>query len=98
MQLVPLYSLVRTCMTTLSSKIVNRCKREMAEICVKAVMVGPGLEELGLCTAVVYSCCIQLLYTAVVYSCCIQLSYTAVVQLLYTAVVQLLYTAVAFVS
>ena len=30
--------LIRTCMTTLSSKIVNRCKREMAEICVKAVM------------------------------------------------------------
>eukprot|EP00958_Prasinococcus_capsulatus_P016401 scaffold1809_cov386-Prasinococcus_capsulatus_cf.AAC.30 len=30
--------LVKTCMTTLSSKIVGRCKRKMAEICVKAVL------------------------------------------------------------
>ena len=37
--------LVRTCMTTLSSKIVNRCKREMAEICVKAVMAVADLER-----------------------------------------------------
>ena len=29
--------LIQTCMTTLSSKIVGRCKREMAEMCVKAV-------------------------------------------------------------
>lgn len=32
------------CMTTLSSKIVNRCKREMVEICVKVVMVVVDLE------------------------------------------------------
>ena len=37
--------LVRTCMTTLSSKIVNRCKREMAEICVKAVMAVADMER-----------------------------------------------------
>jgi hypothetical protein len=37
--------LVRTCMTTLSSKIVNRCKREMAEICVQAVMAVADLER-----------------------------------------------------
>ena len=36
--------LVNTCMTTLSSKIVNRCKREMAEYCVKAVMAVADLE------------------------------------------------------
>merc|ERR1719311_1403832 len=32
-------------MTTLSSKIVNRCKREMAEYCVKAVMAVADLER-----------------------------------------------------
>ena len=32
-------------MTTLSSKIVNRCKREMAEICVKAVMAVADFER-----------------------------------------------------
>ena len=37
--------LVQTCCTTLSSKIVNRCKREMAEICVKAVMSVADLER-----------------------------------------------------
>ena len=37
--------LIRTCMTTLSSKIVNRCKREMAEICVKAVMAVADFER-----------------------------------------------------
>ena len=37
--------LVQTCCTTLSSKIVNRCKREMAEICVKAVMGVADLER-----------------------------------------------------
>ena len=37
--------LVRTCMTTLSSKIVNRCKREMAEICVKAVMAVADMDR-----------------------------------------------------
>ena len=37
--------LVKTCMTTLSSKIVNRSKREMAEICVKAVMAVADLER-----------------------------------------------------
>jgi len=37
--------LVNTCMTTLSSKIVNRCKREMAEYCVKAVMAVADLER-----------------------------------------------------
>jgi T-complex protein 1 subunit epsilon len=37
--------LVETCMTTLSSKIVNRCKREMAEICVKAVMAVADFER-----------------------------------------------------
>lgn len=30
--------LVKTCMTTLSSKIVGRCKRQLAEVCVKAVL------------------------------------------------------------
>ena len=30
--------LVKTCMTTLSSKIVGRCKRQFAEICVRAVL------------------------------------------------------------
>ncbi|KAG5240746.1 hypothetical protein OIU78_007442 [Salix suchowensis] len=37
--------LVRTCMTTLSSKIVNRCKRSLAEIAVKAVMAVADLER-----------------------------------------------------
>ena len=37
--------LIRTCMTTLSSKIVNRCKREMAEICVNAVMAVADFER-----------------------------------------------------
>jgi T-complex protein 1 subunit epsilon len=37
--------LVQTCMTTLSSKIVNRCKRSLAEIAVKAVMSVADLER-----------------------------------------------------
>ncbi|KAJ3683165.1 hypothetical protein LUZ60_013392 [Juncus effusus] len=37
--------LVRTCMTTLSSKIVNRCKRTLAEIAVKAVLSVADLER-----------------------------------------------------
>lgn len=38
-------SLIRTCMTTLSSKIVGRLKRHMAEICVKAVLSVADLER-----------------------------------------------------
>ncbi|KAJ8639599.1 hypothetical protein MRB53_016293 [Persea americana] len=38
-------SLVQTCMTTLSSKIVNRCKRVLAEIAVKAVLAVADLER-----------------------------------------------------
>ncbi|KAI4336648.1 hypothetical protein L6164_015147 [Bauhinia variegata] len=37
--------LVQTCMTTLSSKIVNRCKRNLAEIAVKAVLAVADLER-----------------------------------------------------
>eukprot|EP00249_Psilotum_nudum_P008751 c21487_g1_i1 orf=361-1968(-) len=37
--------LVQTCMTTLSSKIVNRCKRMLAEIAVKAVLAVADLER-----------------------------------------------------
>mmetsp|Transcript_36731 Transcript_36731/g.108309 ORF Transcript_36731/g.108309 Transcript_36731/m.108309 type:complete len:536 (-) Transcript_36731:723-2330(-) len=37
--------LIKTCMTTLSSKIVGRLKRNMAEICVKAVMAVADLER-----------------------------------------------------
>uniref|UniRef100_A0A061S116 T-complex protein 1 subunit epsilon n=1 Tax=Tetraselmis sp. GSL018 TaxID=582737 RepID=A0A061S116_9CHLO len=37
--------LVKTCMTTLSSKIVTRCKREIAEICVRAVLSVADLER-----------------------------------------------------
>eukprot|EP00192_Tetraselmis_astigmatica_P002840 CAMPEP_0117669268 /NCGR_PEP_ID=MMETSP0804-20121206/12031_1 /TAXON_ID=1074897 /ORGANISM="Tetraselmis astigmatica, Strain CCMP880" /LENGTH=556 /DNA_ID=CAMNT_0005477293 /DNA_START=50 /DNA_END=1718 /DNA_ORIENTATION=- len=37
--------LVKTCMTTLSSKIVTRCKREMAEVCVKAVLSVADLDR-----------------------------------------------------
>lgn len=37
--------LVRTCMTTLSSKIVGRCKQKFAEICVKAVLAVADLER-----------------------------------------------------
>jgi len=37
--------LVQTCMTTLSSKVVGRLKREMAEICVKAVLAVADLER-----------------------------------------------------
>ncbi|KAG8493083.1 hypothetical protein CXB51_010414 [Gossypium anomalum] len=37
--------LVQTCMTTLSSKIVNRCKRALAEISVKAVLSVADLER-----------------------------------------------------
>ncbi|KAF9604363.1 hypothetical protein IFM89_006370 [Coptis chinensis] len=37
--------LVQTCMTTLSSKIVNRCKRPLAEIAVKAVVAVADLER-----------------------------------------------------
>ena len=35
--------LVATCATTLSSKIVGRCKRDMAEMCVKAVLAVADL-------------------------------------------------------
>uniref|UniRef100_A0A383W8E2 T-complex protein 1 subunit epsilon n=1 Tax=Tetradesmus obliquus TaxID=3088 RepID=A0A383W8E2_TETOB len=35
--------LVQTCMTTLSSKVVGRLKRQMAEICVKAVLAVADL-------------------------------------------------------
>jgi T-complex protein 1 subunit epsilon len=37
--------LVQTCITTLSSKIVSRCKRKMAEICVDAVTSVADLER-----------------------------------------------------
>ncbi|XP_066393032.1 T-complex protein 1 subunit epsilon-like isoform X2 [Miscanthus floridulus] len=37
--------LVQTCMTTLSSKIVNRCKQALAEIAVKAVLAVADLER-----------------------------------------------------
>ena len=37
--------LVSTCMTTLSSKIVGRCKREMAQMCVDAVLAVADLER-----------------------------------------------------
>lgn len=37
--------LVQTCMTTLSSKIVGRCKRSMAEMCVQAVLGVADLER-----------------------------------------------------
>ncbi|KAL5760038.1 hypothetical protein ACOSQ2_018876 [Xanthoceras sorbifolium] len=37
--------LVQTCMTTLNSKIVNRCKRSLAEIAVKAVLAVADLER-----------------------------------------------------
>eukprot|EP00270_Netrium_digitus_P019499 TRINITY_DN769_c0_g1_i1.p1 TRINITY_DN769_c0_g1~~TRINITY_DN769_c0_g1_i1.p1 ORF type:complete len:537 (-),score=153.30 TRINITY_DN769_c0_g1_i1:335-1945(-) len=37
--------LVQTCMTTLSSKIVGRCKRMLAEIAVKAVLAVADLER-----------------------------------------------------
>ncbi|KAH7446013.1 hypothetical protein KP509_01G032800 [Ceratopteris richardii] len=37
--------LVQTCMTTLSSKIVSRCKRKLAEIAVKAVLAVADLER-----------------------------------------------------
>ncbi len=37
--------LVQTCMTTLSSKIVGRCKRALAEIAVKAVLAVADLER-----------------------------------------------------
>eukprot|EP00877_Chromochloris_zofingiensis_P009354 jgi/Chrzof1/4672/Cz14g22090.t1 len=37
--------LVQTCMTTLSSKVVGRLKRPMAEICVKAVLDVADLER-----------------------------------------------------
>lgn len=37
--------LIQTCMTTLSSKIVGRCKREMAEMCVKAVTAVADLDH-----------------------------------------------------
>mmetsp|Transcript_46572 Transcript_46572/g.149564 ORF Transcript_46572/g.149564 Transcript_46572/m.149564 type:complete len:363 (+) Transcript_46572:3-1091(+) len=37
--------LIQTCMTTLSSKIVGRCKRDMAEMCVNAVMAVADLER-----------------------------------------------------
>ena len=37
--------LVKTCMTTLSSKIVGRDKRRLAEICVKAVLAVTDIER-----------------------------------------------------
>ncbi|GAQ82284.1 TCP-1/cpn60 chaperonin family protein [Klebsormidium nitens] len=37
--------LIQTCMTTLSSKIVGRCKRTLAEIAVKAVVAVADLER-----------------------------------------------------
>jgi chaperonin GroEL (HSP60 family) len=37
--------LIRTCMTTLSSKVVGRLKRPMAEMCVKAVLSVADLER-----------------------------------------------------
>ncbi|RZR93958.1 hypothetical protein BHM03_00022547 [Ensete ventricosum] len=37
--------LVQTCMTTLSSKLVNRCKRALAEIAFKAVLAVADLER-----------------------------------------------------
>ncbi|KIZ07243.1 T-complex protein 1 subunit epsilon [Monoraphidium neglectum] len=37
--------LVQTCMTTLSSKVVGRLKRPMAEMCVKAVLAVADLER-----------------------------------------------------
>mmetsp|Transcript_24196 Transcript_24196/g.29343 ORF Transcript_24196/g.29343 Transcript_24196/m.29343 type:complete len:537 (-) Transcript_24196:464-2074(-) len=37
--------LVNTCMTTLSSKIVGRCKKEMAKMCVEAVLAVADLER-----------------------------------------------------
>lgn len=37
--------LVKTCMTTLSSKIVGRCKRMLAEMCVKAVVDVADIER-----------------------------------------------------
>jgi len=37
--------LVQTCMTTLNSKIIGRCKRSMAEMCVKAVLAVADLER-----------------------------------------------------
>lgn len=37
--------LVKTCMTTLSSKVVGRLKRQMAEMCVRAVLAVADLER-----------------------------------------------------
>ena len=37
--------LIQTCMTTLSSKIVGRCKRAMAEMCVEAVLSVADLDR-----------------------------------------------------
>eukprot|EP00241_Pyramimonas_parkeae_P002611 CAMPEP_0114244756 /NCGR_PEP_ID=MMETSP0058-20121206/11515_1 /TAXON_ID=36894 /ORGANISM="Pyramimonas parkeae, CCMP726" /LENGTH=522 /DNA_ID=CAMNT_0001357729 /DNA_START=105 /DNA_END=1673 /DNA_ORIENTATION=+ len=37
--------LVQTCMTTLSSKIVGRCKKDLADMCVKAVLAVADLER-----------------------------------------------------
>jgi T-complex protein 1 subunit epsilon len=37
--------LIKTCMTTLSSKIVGRCKRRMAEMCVSAVLSVADLDR-----------------------------------------------------
>ncbi|CAM6128608.1 unnamed protein product [Calypogeia fissa] len=37
--------LIQTCMTTLSSKIVGRCKRALVEIAVKAVLAVADLER-----------------------------------------------------
>eukprot|EP01050_Picozoa_sp_SAG11_P018251 SAG11_NODE_2728_length_3039_cov_2.015306_1_plen_485_part_00 len=38
-------SLTETAMTTLSSKIINRCHRQMAEICVQAIMAVADLDR-----------------------------------------------------
>merc|ERR1712224_368849 len=37
--------LVRTCMTTLSPKIVNRCKRALGEVCVRALLAIADLNR-----------------------------------------------------
>jgi T-complex protein 1 subunit epsilon len=38
-------TLVKTCMTTLSSKIVGRCKRQIAELCVRAVVAVADVDR-----------------------------------------------------
>ncbi len=41
--------LIRVAMTTLGSKIVNKCHRQMAEIAVNAVMTVAGKFQFGIC-------------------------------------------------